>query len=138
MAFGTFDLVHLGHVRYLEQAKRRGDKLVVVVTTDAWARKEKGRRPHFSGPERVRLVSALKSVDKAILGGEGDKYRVVQRERPDLIVLGYDAHADLRTVRRELARRGLKARVVRARAFAPGRYKGTLVRERLKREGRKR
>lgn len=127
MAFGTFDLLHLGHLGYLTRARGYGRSLVVIVTSDKWARREKGHRAHHTALERARLVSALKPVDRAIVGGKGDKLAIVLKERPSVIVLGHDQRARPREVRERLAERGLKVRVVRARAFSPRKFKGRRI-----------
>lgn len=131
MAFGTFDILHLGHLEYLRQAKRLGGKLTVVVTSDRWAAREKGRKPSLLARERARLVSALKPVDHVLVGGERDKLDIVARERPDVIVLGYDCGAGIAQLGAELANMGLRPRIVRARAFKAHRYKGKFLRKAL-------
>ena len=112
MAFGVFDLLHLGHVHYLEEAKRLGDELVVVVARDSVTLKRKHKTVT---PEdmRRRLVAALKSVDRAVLGYEEDPFRIVEELRPEIIALGYDDPLQLDEAKRELERRGLRVRVVR-------------------------
>lgn len=106
MAVGVFDLIHLGHVRYLEEAKRLGDELVVVVATDASVKK---RKHATITPQDMRraLVEALKPVDRAVVGHEDDQYLTVEAVRPDIIALGYDDYHRVDEIRRELSRRGL-------------------------------
>jgi FAD synthetase len=112
MASGVFDILHSGHLHYLEEAKSLGDELCVVVATDATVRKRK-HEPITPEKMRVELVQALKPVDKAILGTEGDMYETVRKIDPDIIALGYDQSFDERKLEMELRKRGLKARVVR-------------------------
>jgi FAD synthetase len=66
---------------------------------------------------RVELVGALKSVDKALLGREGDIFDIVLQVRPDIIALGYDQHFDEKDLERRLAEKGLKVKVVRLHKF---------------------
>jgi len=112
MATGVFDLLHTGHLHYLEEAKKLGDELVVVVATDSTVRREK-HEPIT--PENVRreLVDAMKPVDKAVLGKEGDMYEIVEEIQPDVIALGYDQKHDEEIIRDELKKRGLNVDVVR-------------------------
>ncbi|MCU0860956.1 MAG: FAD synthase [Methanomassiliicoccales archaeon] len=112
MATGVFDILHSGHVHYLQEAKGLGDELYVVVATDATVRKRK-HEPITPERMRVELVQALKPVDKAILGTEGDMYETVRRIEPDIIALGYDQAFNEKELEAELRKRGLKARVVR-------------------------
>jgi FAD synthetase len=112
MATGVFDILHSGHLRYLQEAKVLGDELVVVVATDATVRREK-HEPITPESMRLELVQALKPVDRAILGREGDMFEIVKEVSPDIIVLGYDQAFDENKLQADLARRGLKAKVVR-------------------------
>jgi FAD synthetase len=112
MASGVFDILHPGHLRYLKEAKDLGDELVVVVATDATVR----RRKHEPiTPERMRLeiISALRMVDRAYLGTDGDMFGVVERIRPDIIALGYDQDFDEHHIEEALEQRGMQVRVVR-------------------------
>ncbi|MDD1747549.1 MAG: FAD synthase [Methanomassiliicoccales archaeon] len=112
MATGVFDILHSGHLHYLQEAKELGDELYVVVATDATVRRRK-HEPITPEKMRVELVQALKPVDKAILGTEGDMYETVRRIEPDIIALGYDQAFDEKELEAEIRKRGLKARVVR-------------------------
>jgi FAD synthetase len=94
LASGVFDLLHLGHVRFLEEAKQAGGenaKLVVIIARDSTVEKIKGKKPIMSEDQRCMLVESLKVVDKAVLGFEGfDIGEVIDEIKPDVIALGYD------------------------------------------------
>ena len=121
LASGTFDLLHFGHVRYLEEAKRAGGEdaeLVVVVARDSTVEGRKGERPVMSEDQRRALVEALRVVDEAILGFEGFSIgRVIERIRPDVIAVGHDQEGIEREVRKAIAEEGLNIRVVRIGRF---------------------
>jgi FAD synthetase len=112
MASGVFDILHSGHLHYLEEAKGLGDELVVVVATDATVRQRK-HEPVTPEKMRLELVNALKPVDRAVLGREGDMFEVVREICPDVIALGYDQQFDVDQLEQELNCRGLHVRVVR-------------------------
>jgi FAD synthetase len=113
MATGVFDILHLGHLHYLEESKKLGDELVVVVATDTTVRKRK-HEPITPEKMRCELVASLKPVDKAVLGREGgDIFEIVKDLRPDIITLGYDQPFDQQNLEKELRKRGLKVKVVR-------------------------
>ncbi|MEM2870122.1 MAG: adenylyltransferase/cytidyltransferase family protein [Thermoplasmata archaeon] len=112
MATGVFDILHLGHLYYLTEAKKLGDRLVVVVARDETARRLK-RQPIVPEHLRLEMVRALKPVDEAVLGDREDFYRVVKEIDPDVIALGHDQAHDPEKIKRELAERGLRAEVVR-------------------------
>lgn len=94
LASGVFDLLHLGHVRFLEEAKKVGGKnsqLIVIIARDITVKEKKGRKPVMSENQRRALVESLKVVDEAVLGFEDfDIGDVVERVKPDIIALGYD------------------------------------------------
>ena len=118
MASGVFDLLHIGHLYYLEEAKKYGDELIVVVACDKTVRKKK-HEPIMPAEERRKLVEALKPVDKAVVGYEDDFLRIVEEIKPDVIALGYDQHFE--GLEEMLRQRGIKAKIVRC-----GKYDGDL------------
>jgi FAD synthetase len=94
LASGVFDLLHLGHVRFLEDAKKAGGKnakLVVIIAKDSTVEKTKGRKPIMSEDQRCALVESLRVVDEAVIGYEGLEIgEVIEKIKPDVIALGYD------------------------------------------------
>jgi FAD synthetase len=111
VATGTFDLLHPGHVLYLERSRALGDELVVIVARDVNVRHKP--KPILPEQQRLRMISSLKVVDRAVLGEVGDIFRTIEQLEPDIITLGYDQHFDESTLQRELLRRGLRPRIVR-------------------------
>ena len=92
LCFGTFDILHYGHVKYLNEAKKLGgenSELIVVISRDSSVESMKGKKPIFSEEHRRALVASIKSVNMAILGTEGgDKLKILEEIRPDIIALG--------------------------------------------------
>lgn len=108
MAVGVFDLLHAGHLHYMEQAKSLGDHLVVVVAHDDTVRKRK-HEPITGQDLRRRMVEGLKPVDEAVIGNSPDIpiFDILPKVNPDIIALGYDQeHAEER-IRSSLEERGL-------------------------------
>lgn len=95
MVFGTFDIVHLGHIHLFKQAKKLGDKLMVVVARDCNVKKIKGQAPLHNEKERLEFIKHIGIVDKAMLGDKNDIYKVVRKIKPDVIALGYDQKVDV-------------------------------------------
>ena len=114
VATGTFDLLHPGHVLYLERSKILGDELVVIVARDVNVRHKP--KPVLPEEQRRRMVQSLTAVDRAILGEESDIFRTIERLNPDIITLGFDQHFDIGHLETELSRRGLHPRIVRIEA----------------------
>lgn len=107
MASGVFDLIHPGHISYLQQARSFGDELVVVVACDDTVRKNK-HEPITPDYMRAKIVGSLKPVDVAIVGkNNGDIFDTVREVKPDVIVLGFDQHFDVEKLRESLEKEGL-------------------------------
>ncbi len=121
LASGTFDLLHLGHVKYLEEAKKAGGrhaKLVVIVARDKTVQRRKGAKPVMPEEHRRALVESLKVVDEAILGYEDfDIGMVIEKLKPDVIAVGYDQDGIEQQVRRAVAQRNLPVKVVKVGKF---------------------
>jgi len=108
---GVFDLLHRGHVEYLEEARALGDRLVVGVNSDASVRRIKGpERPLVPDEERAEILAALACVDLAILFDEDTPERLIHEVRPDVLAKGGDWTPD-RIVGREFVE-SLGGRVV--------------------------
>ena len=119
MAIGTFDLLHMGHIYYLKEAKKLGDTLVVVIATDSTVRKLK-HEPITPQETRLSLIKELKIVDEAYLGHEDDMYAIVEEIKPDVIALGFDQIHDEKAIQNELQKRKLHARIVRLPKYEGG------------------
>jgi len=92
---GVFDLLHPGHVRYLQQARTLGDALVVGVNADSSVRRNKGpERPINPEGERAEVLAGLGAVDAVVLFGEDTPAEIVQALQPDILVKGADWPAD--------------------------------------------
>ena len=92
---GVFDLLHVGHVRYLAQARSLGDALVVAINTDRAVRELKGpARPIFDEAERAEIVAALRSVDYVTIFDDISPRSLIARLLPDVLVKGGDYQLD--------------------------------------------
>jgi D-beta-D-heptose 7-phosphate kinase/D-beta-D-heptose 1-phosphate adenosyltransferase len=88
---GCFDLIHIGHVRYLEKARGFGDILVVAINTDSSIKRIKGReRPITPQGERAEVLASLSNVDYVTFFNEDTPYKLIKLLRPDILVKGGD------------------------------------------------
>ncbi len=87
---GCFDLIHVGHVRYLKQAKALGDVLVVGLNSDASVARIKPNRPITPQDQRAEILAALDMVDYVVLFDEDTPYALISELRPDVLVKGGD------------------------------------------------
>ena len=108
MAVGVFDLLHAGHLHYVEQAKQLGDELVVVVAHDDTVRKQK-HEPITNQDLRKRMVQGLKPVDKVIIGNPPTVpiFEILENVKPDIIALGYDQKHSIEAIKKGLQENGL-------------------------------
>jgi D-glycero-beta-D-manno-heptose 1-phosphate adenylyltransferase len=94
-ANGCFDLLHVGHVRYLAGAAAEGDRLVVAVNDDRWVAESKGPgRPVLSAAARAELVAALRGVDYVVVFPDATVARLLERYKPDVHCKGTDYTVD--------------------------------------------
>jgi rfaE bifunctional protein nucleotidyltransferase chain/domain len=123
---GCFDLLHPGHIRYLEQARALGDLLVVAINSDASVRRLKGPgRPVVPAEARAEVLAALAAVDFVLIFNEPDPARVIRSVQPDVLVKGGDWPVD-RIVGADIVR--AKGGVVRSLPYEKGFSTTALIR----------
>lgn len=126
---GVFDLLHVGHVRYLAHARSLGDALVVAINSDRSVRELKGPgRPVFEESERAEILAALRNVDYVVIFDDISPRSVIRRLLPDVLVKGGDYQIDEIHGREEVEAAGGK---VISLPFVPGASTTTLL-ERMK------
>ena len=136
LAAGKFDILHLGHIAYLEQARElagEDGELVVVIALDKTIVRERGAPPVFPQEQRRRIVDSLKFVDRAVVGIDTDDHTTIVSEiKPDIIALGYDQYTDVSSLEAHFASTGLKTKIVRLKKRnADGLCSSTVIRERI-------
>ena len=139
MAFGSFDILHPGHILYLRKASWLGNLLIVVVARDESIRKLKGRNPIFNQRERLEMVGSLSFVHKAVLGNKmdrpEDRFNIIKKYRPDVIALGYDQKPSVAVMKEWLEKKGIRSEVVRITGRRdPKKFKSSIIRRKIDRE----
>ena len=127
VAFGTFDIFHPGHVSFLNQAKKIGAYLLVVVARDSHVKAAKAQLPRNNELKRTKKIRLSKIADKVVLGSKTHNYfRTLRTYKIDKIILGYDQKPTIRELKRLLKRHRLsKVEVVRVKAYNPNKYKSS-------------
>ena len=125
LTFGSFDHIHQGHIYYLTEAKKLGDKLFVVVARDSTIEKVKGKKPKYPEQERLKHLQDLQIADKIVLGYADDVYRVLDDVMPDIICLGYDQRAFVDQLEEELKKRNFKPKIIRLKPYMENIYKSS-------------
>lgn len=128
---GSFEIIHPGHISLLRRAWELGDTYVVV-SRDINFEKFKGRKPIVNEADRVRVVSEIRYVTRALLGDEVDFLKPVEEIRPDIILLGPDQWANEEELLKKLAERGLANTKVMRLNEKYGNYSASKIIERVK------
>ncbi|TFG28890.1 FAD synthase [Candidatus Thorarchaeota archaeon] len=136
LAAGKFDILHLGHLAYLEQARAlagEDGELIVIIALDKTIERERGAPPVFPQEQRRRLVEALGFVDQALIGLDTEDHtEIVIQTKPDIIALGYDQYTNLERLEQRITEKGLHTKIVRLeKIVADGLCSSTLIRERI-------
>jgi len=124
MVFGTFDILHPGHLYILTEAKKMGDELVVVIARDTTVKTIKNLKPQNDQNKRLKNIIKLEIADKAIIGNAKDKYQVIRDEQPDIIALGYDQKAFTQDLKKVFP----NIKIVRLGAYKENIYKSSKLR----------
>lgn len=125
LVFGTFDIIHPLHLRFLLEARKCANcpecKLIVVLARDSSIERIKGHKPIFHELERLHLLSGLRVVDYVRLGNEGSKhFDVILETNPDFIVLGYDQVQNEQPLQNFLTEHNLDIQLCRLPKFESG------------------
>lgn len=135
VATGTFDILHPGHLFYLEESKKLGDELWVIVARERNVVHKP--RPIVSEDQRRLMISGLRCVDHAVLGDMEDMYRPIAEIDPDIITLGFNQKFSEEKLTAQMRERGIRADVVRIGPFCgcPFNSSTKIIEEALKRRG---
>lgn len=125
MAAGTFDVLHKGHEFFLKEAKKYGNRFVVVIARDESVLRFKGKKPLYSEQARADAVKRLGIADDVLLGHKGDIFDIIEEIRPSVICLGYDQKVKEENLAKELKKRNIEAKIIRLTSHEPHIYKSS-------------
>ena len=131
MVFGTFDFLHEGHIYLLQEAKRHVDFLIVVLARDETVKKVKNFYPTNNEKQRLKEIQNLGFVDKVVLGEIENKYKVIEKYRPDIIALGYDQFVFTYKIPKILIDFKLNTEIIRIDSFKPDIFKSSIIKAKL-------
>lgn len=129
MIFGTFDVVHCGHIHMFREAKEYGDILIAVVGRDVNIERIKGIGPMHNETERKIFLEQIKLIDEVIMGDKTDVYKVIKENKPDVIALGYDQKVYVDKLADAITEFGLNTKIVKLSAYRPNRFKSTKIKK---------
>jgi choline-phosphate cytidylyltransferase len=128
MTFGTFDHFHQGHKYFLAESKKHGDYLITVIARDKTVHKVKNQTAQNNEIDRKNKVKSSKIADKVVLGYIRNKYKVIEKFKPDVICLGYDQFEFTEHLKKVLSDLHLKTKIVRIESHYPDKYKSSYFR----------
>lgn len=131
MVFGTFDVLHKGHISFFLQAKKLANHLIVVVGRDKFVKKAKGKFPKNAAKVRVRQIRKTEITDKVVLGSDTYNYfRTLRTYKPEIIALGYDQKPSIHKLIKDLRRHRLaNIKIVRLKPYKPNTYKSSKLKK---------
>ncbi|MDO8574317.1 MAG: adenylyltransferase/cytidyltransferase family protein [bacterium] len=128
MVFGVFDGLHKGHKYFLSEAKKLGDSLIAVVTTNENVKKLKGNLPAANFNQRQEEVLKNDNVDEVVPNDrELFTWKVLDKHKPDIIAIGYDQTELEKALADYIQKKGLKIKLKVIPSFKPHRYKSSLI-----------
>lgn len=128
IVFGTFDIIHPGHLNFFKQAKKYG-ALFVVIARDQNVKKVKGQKPLYSEGVRQKNVAKLKIAKKVLLGHLTDPYQIIKKMGPNIIALGYDQNSFTKNLGAELKKRKVPAEIIRLKPYQSHKFKSSYIRK---------
>jgi len=132
LVFGTFDILHAGHIHFLKSAKKLGETLTVVVARDKTVKLLKKKQPVHTETERATILREMRCVDAVVLGDPKlNVYAVIKKIKPDVIALGYDQIAFTETLQEKIEEFGLNTKIVRLKAYKNGKHKSSKILKRF-------
>ena len=130
MLFGTFDIFHEGHKNFLKQARRYGDYLIAVIARDETVEEVKKRLPRNDENSRLKIIRKSGLADEAVLGSLKNKYKAIEKYKPDVICLGYDQGTFTENLREKLKEFNLAStKIIRLKSYHPEKYKSSKLRK---------
>ncbi len=130
---GKFDVVHPGHLKFFEEAKKLGDRLIAVVARDSTISKNTGNLPTYNENLRKEFLEALTVVDEVILGGEFSELDILKSIKPDVVCLGYDQEISEEKIAKFLHEESLSIKVVRLAPFKEDLFKSSKIKSAITR-----
>lgn len=124
LATGVFNILHPGHIFYLSEAKKLGDELIVIVSSDAMASKISQKKV-LPAEQRAKVVEALNVVGKVFIGDDEDIMALMPVILPDVIALGHDQDVDETWLKERLMHMGISPKLIRISRSLPDKLYST-------------
>lgn len=135
LVFGSFDLIHPGHIYFFKKARALGDYLIVCLARDNIYKLQKNRKPLFAERERKKILESLKYIDEVIFGDTDLRkiadYNIIKKIKPDVIALGYDQKIDNKKIAEINKKLNKGIKIVKIRANKPKIYSSNILKSKF-------
>lgn len=129
LIFGTFDIVHMGHLHIFKKAKEYGEVLIVSLARDKNIEKIKGIGSFYNEKERKEFLENFKIIDKVVLGHLNDPYKNIKIYKPDVIAIGYDQKVFVDELADKISEFGLETQIVKLPPYRKLKYKSKYIKK---------
>ena len=133
MIFGTFDIIHGGHIHMFKEAQEYGDKVIAVVARDINVERIKEFGALHDEEERLDFLNHIDLINEVILGDKTDVYKAIKNNKPDIIALGYDQKVYVDELADAITNAGLECQIVRLTAHKENKLKSNKIRKYIER-----
>jgi len=133
MIFGTFDIIHMGHIHMFKEALEHGDHLVAIIARDCNVERVKGVGLLHSEEERLEFLKHIDIINTVCLGNKENPYSIIEEHKPDVIALGYDQKEYVDKLSDFLTTKNIEAKIVRLKPYLENKYKSGKIRKYIER-----
>tara|TARA_Y100000310_G_C20609568_1_gene777301 strand:- start:382 stop:780 length:399 start_codon:yes stop_codon:yes gene_type:complete len=128
LIFGTFDIIHPGHLNFFNQARKYG-KLTIIISRDKTVKQVKGRNPLNNENKRLTNLKNLNIAEHILLGNLKDKYVIIKKLKPDTICLGYDQEHFIDKLKQKIKEFNLTTKIIRLKPYKEKEYKSSKLKQ---------
>ena len=133
MIFGTFDIIHGGHIHMFKEAREYGDHVIAVVARDINVERIKEYGALHSESERLDFLNHIDLINEVILGDKRDDYKKIKEKKPDIIALGYDQKVYVDKLTDAITEFGLEIKIVKLSPYRENELKTNKIRKYIER-----
>ena len=124
LIFGTFDIIHPGHLNFFNQARKHG-KLTIIISRDKTVKAVKGRFPLNNETKRLANLKSINITENILLGNITNKYAIIKKLKPDVICIGYDQTSFTDKLKQKIKEFNLTTKIIRLKPYKEKKYKSS-------------
>jgi|TARA_Y100000310_G_scaffold316740_1_gene368846 FAD synthetase len=124
LIFGTYDIIHPGHLNFFNQARKHG-KLTIIISRDKTVKAVKGRFPLNNETKRLANLKSINITENILLGNITNKYAIIKKLKPDVICIGYDQTSFTDKLKQKIKEFNLTTKIIRLKPYKEKKYKSS-------------